>query len=145
MNNFSFKLLLIFIAINIPVVVFAQCKLFSKKQCIPELLPYNHNGQQNNVTLMPGEKAELLMTFYAGQDYRLMVCGQPILGDIKFKVKDKERKEIYNNSTAALSSIWDFKVASTQQLILEVEAPETDSKTRLMESGCISVLVGFKL
>ncbi|MDQ3191611.1 MAG: hypothetical protein M3Q58_08460 [Bacteroidota bacterium] len=145
MNNSSIKLLLLFIALNVPTVLFAQCKLFSKKQCIPELMPYNHNGQLNNITLMPGEKAELLMTFYAGQDYRLMVCGQPILGDIQFKVKDKDKKEIYDNITATTSSIWDFKVASTQQLILEVIVPESDSKTKIMESGCVSVLVGFKL
>lgn len=145
MNNSSLKLLLFFIALNIPIALMGQCKSFSKKQCIPSLLPYNHNGQLNNITLMPGEKAELLMTFYTGQDYRLMVCGHPILGDITFKVSDKDKKEIYNNKSGEPSSIWDFKVASTQQLILEVEVPESDSKTKMMESGCVSVLVGFKL
>ncbi len=94
---------------------------------------------------MPGEKAELLMTFYSGQDYRLMVCGQPILGDIKFRVSDQDKKEIYNSKNAQSSRIWDFQVASTQQFILEVEVPESHTKTKMMESGCVSVLVGFKL
>lgn len=145
MNNSYLKLLLLFLVLNAPVLLFGQCKSFSKKNCIPSLLPYNHNGQLNNITLMPGESAELLMTFYSGQDYRLMVCGHPILGEINFKVSDKDKKEIYNSKNAKSSSIWDFKVASTQQLILEIEVPESESKTKIMEIGCVSVLVGFKL
>ncbi|GIV27978.1 MAG: hypothetical protein KatS3mg027_1792 [Bacteroidia bacterium] len=76
---------------------FAQCKSFAKSKCLPDLAPYIHNGQMNGATMMAGEKAELQMSFYAGQDYRLMVCAQPILGDVAFRLLDKNKKVVFNS------------------------------------------------
>jgi len=129
------------------VQVSAQCKSFTKKRCLPQLSPYFHNGQLNNTTLMAGEKAELLMTFYSGQDYRLNVCAQPVFENVIFRVLDKNRKQIYSSENSK-SNNWDFHMASTQQLFVEVSVPSSSNKTKMIaemvESGCISVLVGFK-
>ncbi len=122
----------------------AQCKSFAKNKCLPDLAPYIHNGQMNGATMMAGEKAELQMSFYAGQDYRLMVCAQPILGDVTFRLLDKNKKVVFNSKDHKNVTYWDFNVASTQQMILELEVPEYSAKHGMVPSGCVNILVGFK-
>jgi len=122
----------------------AQCNGFTKKKCIPMLAPYIHNGQLNSTTLMPGENAELLMSFYSGQEYRLLIAGQEILGTIQFKVMDSDHKVLFDNKEHNGAKFWDFNVKSTQQLIVEVIVPEQKVDNSLAQSGCVAVLVGFK-
>lgn len=122
----------------------AQCKSFAKSKCLPDLAPYIHNGQMNGATMMAGEKAELQMSFYAGQDYRLMVCAQPILGDVAFRLLDKNKKVVFNSKDHKNVFFWDFNVASTQQMILEIDVPESSAKHGMIPSGCVNILLGFK-
>ena len=35
----------------------AQCKGFTKRNCLPELAPYMSNGQLNAAQFVPGEKS----------------------------------------------------------------------------------------
>ena len=140
----SIKLLLaLFILSAVPSLVNAQCNAFTKKKCMPQLAPYIHNGQLNSTTLTPGETAELMMTFYSGQNYRVLVCAQEILGDVSFKILDSEKNQLFNSKDKG-AKFWDFNVKSTQQLIIEVIVPESNTPNAIVQSGCISVLVGFK-
>src|SRR5688500_15410966 len=132
------------IAMTLPFAASAQCKGFVKKSCLPKVQPYTHNGQLNNAVMSSGETAELQMTFYSGQEYRILVCAQEVLGNVSFRVLDATRKELYNSTDGKDHSAWDFKVAATQQLILEIEVPPLDSPNSLIPTGCVSVLVGFK-
>ncbi len=109
---------------------------------MPALKPYIHNGQLNSTTLAAGETAELLMTFYAGQDYRISVCGQEELGNLEFNLLDNSRKRIFSSKEHKGAKLWDFNVKNTQQITVEVIAPPT--KEPHSKSGCVSVLVGFK-
>jgi hypothetical protein len=124
----------------------AQCNAFTKKKCIPILKPFIHNGQLNSVTLSPGESASLMLTFYIDTDYRLAICGQEILGEMSYKVMKKDSTIIFDSKQHKNPAFWDFKVNSTQQMIVEVSA--TDRKMKGGDSfedmGCASVLVGFK-
>ena len=61
----------------IPIYSNAQCKSFAKKVCKLELAPYIHDGNFNAAILTEGEDAELYKTFYAGQNYRIYICGTP--------------------------------------------------------------------
>ncbi|MFQ5335014.1 MAG: hypothetical protein ACE5DN_02960 [Flavobacteriales bacterium] len=121
----------------------AQCKSFSKKKCLPTLSPYIYNGQLNSAILFQGENAELLMTFYSGQDYRLIVCNHDVLEGTYFEVKDTDGNLIYS-SMEHETNIWDFNVRSTQQFKINVIIPKPDALSDLLASGCISVMVGFK-
>ena len=121
----------------------AQCNAFTKKKCMPALSPYIHNGQLNSVALTPGEDAELVITFYSGQDYRLLVCYQEVLGDVSFKVLDSQHTQLFDSKEDKVNQ-WDFNVKSTQQLIVQVIIPPAKSKTGIVDQGCVSVLVGFK-
>ena len=120
---------------------YGQCKNFIKKQCLPNLAPYTSDGQLNNAQLAAGETAELEFTFYSGQEYRIYVCAQEVLGVIHFKLMDSNRKELFNSANGK-DSYWDFHIETTQQLILDVSTPAT--KDPIVASGCVGVLVGFK-
>lgn len=127
-----------------PITGFSQCKGFTKKQCLPVLEPYLYNGQLNSAVLSEGDVAELLLTFYGGQDYRILVCTQEMLGKIEFKLLDTERNEIFYNKEHDFTNNWDFNANSTQQLIVQVIVPPGEKKSDIVNSGCVSILIGFK-
>ena len=122
---------------------YAQCNNFTKGKCVPALKPYIHNGQLNSTSLAPGENAELMMTFYAGQEYRIFTCSQELLGAVVYKVFDSNHKVVFNSEEAQQNN-FDFNVKATQQLYIEVNVPKAEAKTGIVEQGCVAVLVGFK-
>lgn len=130
----------------LPLVSSAQCRSFTKKKCLPELEGYVQNDNFNSAVLIPGDEAELLLTFYAGKEYRLLVCGHPVLGDLDFEVLDTDDEVIYTNADEAdkAESKFDFKVATTQQLIVRIRVPEAESSSTLIHEGCVSVMIGSK-
>jgi hypothetical protein len=122
--------------------IFGQCKSFTKQVCKPKLSPYIYNGQVNSAILKEGDVAELMMTFYSGQDYRIVVCGEETLKNITFILKDMNGNEIFTNADHNMTDHWDFHAKVTQQLTVEVSIPVLDNNTD--DSGCVSILVGFK-
>ena len=130
----------------LPLVSQAQCRSFTKKKCLPELEGYVQNDNFNSAVLIPGDEAELLLTFYAGKEYRLLVCGHPVLGDLEFEVLDTDDEVIYTNvdDENEADAKFDFKVATTQQLIVRIRVPEAESTSTLIHEGCVSVMSGSK-
>jgi len=122
----------------------AQCNTHVKKKCLPNLLPFTHNGQMSTTTVTAGQSAEVNLTFYSGQDYRIYICSQEILGECSFKVMDQNRKVVFDSENHGNPDFWDFKVKSTQQFIVEVKTPLSESTNSIIPSGCVTVLVGFK-
>lgn len=122
----------------------AQCKNFAKKICRLELSPYVHDGNYNAAILTEGEDAELFKTFYAGQQYRISVCGSETLNKVEFLVMDVDRKVLYSNAKNNFATSWDFKVENTQQLIILVKVPVTSEKDEELKSGCVAIMFGLK-
>jgi hypothetical protein len=120
----------------------AQCKTFIKNECKPKLEPYIYNGQMNSAVLNQGDMAELMLTFYSNQDYRIVVCSEN-LGDVTFRLLDLQGKELFTNADHNYTDYWDFSTNSTQLLTVEVSVPEA-TKDEETKSGCVSILVGFK-
>ncbi len=129
----------------LPLTTWSQCRSFTKKKCLPQLEGYVQNDNFNSAVLIPGDEAELLLTFYADKEYRLLVCGQPILGEIEFEVLDTDDDLIYSNMNTDKpdDNMFDFKVATTQQLIVRIRVPEGESSA-LVHQGCVSVMIGSK-
>jgi hypothetical protein len=121
--------------------LFAQCKSFTKNECKPKLNPYIYNGQLNSAMLNQGDIAELMLSFYSNQDYRIVVCSDE-LGQVKFRLLDMNGSEVFSNSDHNYIDHWDFTTNSTQQLTIEVSIPENTSN-EMVKSGCVSILVGF--
>jgi hypothetical protein len=136
--------LIISLACLMPIMTQAQgCRRFAKKECIPTLTPYIHNGQLNSAMLFPGDKADMMLTFYSGQNYKLIVCNDEQLGDVTYRVLDLDRNELFNSEDKKTKE-FAFKVASTQQLIVEVNVPKGNSTLDMDFQGCVSILIGFK-
>ncbi len=111
---------------------------------MPKISPFTQNGQMNTSTLSSGQKTSLNLTFYSGQDYRILVCAQEQLGDVTFKILDMQRKVVFDSQKNDYPDFWDFKVKNTQQFIVEVQVPESESTSSVLTTGCVSIMVGFK-
>ncbi|RUT77702.1 hypothetical protein [Ancylomarina longa] len=135
---------IIYISLTIlPLVSFSQCNEYTKKQCIPQLTPYTFNGQLNNAVLSEGETAELRLTFYKDQEYRILVKGEEDLGALEFQLFDTEYNLLYDNADEGYTNLWDFMVESTDDFVIRILVPEDKDKSKL-ESGCVSILIGFR-
>jgi len=129
----------------VPLTSWSQCRSFTKKKCLPMLEGYIQNDNFNSAVLIPGDEAELLLTFYAGKEYRLLVCGHPVLGELEYEVLDTDEETIYSNAKSDnADNIFDFKVATTQQLIVRIRVPEGENPSALVHEGCVSVMIGSK-
>lgn len=124
--------------------VVSQCsKTWVRKKCVPKVSPFIHNGQMNSTLLKEGEKMESIMTFYSGQDYRILVCAEETLENVSFIVSDMTGKVLFDSKANDNTDFWDFKVKTTTEMKVEVFAGTNDSDDGTM-SGCVSILVGFK-
>jgi hypothetical protein len=139
LKKIFFAFVLIFATINLAS---AQCKGFAKKKCTPQLKPYNNSGKINSAVLRPGDKAELMMTFNSDIDYRLMICSMDNI-KVNFKVMDMD-KNVFFDSDKANKNYFDFDVASTQQLFVEINCEDTESLSGIMPEGCVAILTGSK-
>ncbi len=122
----------------------AQCRKFTKNTCVPKLDPYIFNGQVNSALLNEGDIAELMLTFYADQEYRVIICAENQLGNVGFKLKDTNDKVLFDNREHDMANYWDFTSNTTQQIIVEMEVPESDTDSEKLKNGCVAILVGFK-
>lgn len=124
--------------------VVSQCsKTWVRKKCVPKVSPFIHDGQTNSSMLKEGQKTESVMTFYSGQDYRILVCAEETLENVSFLVSDMTGKVLFDSKAHDNTDFWDFKVKTTTEMRVEVTAGQNDSDDGEM-SGCVSILVGFK-
>jgi hypothetical protein len=123
--------------------VHAQCRSFAKNKCIPELAPYKFNESFNAAQLAPGEEAEVNLTFYSGQEYRVMVCAHQILGEVNWKLVDANNKIVFESLATEPKRSFDLKAAGTTQMKVVVWVPERP-KSEMVHVGCVAILVGFK-
>lgn len=118
----------------------AQCRTFTKKNCLPVLDGYVQNENYNSAVLIPGDEAELELTFLGGSDYRVAVCSHPVLGAVEFDVLDEQNIRIWSNSDE--SDHLDFRMENSQRLRFRVKVPDTDAA--ILHEGCVSILIGNK-
>lgn len=127
-----------------PLISAAQCRPFTKNKVLPLLEGYVQNDNYNSAMLVPGDDAELLLTFYGGKEYRLAVVGHPILGEVEFEVVDTNEQLVYTNkNNPDNKTTFDFKMSNTQQLIVRIRVPSQQSAVSPHE-GCVTVMSGYK-
>lgn len=138
----AYKILL-FLLVFIPSFSSAQCKHFTKNKVLPKLNGYVQNDTYNSTQMAPGWDAEVMITFFGGRDYRLLVDAHPILGEVEFTVSDTNGKQIHSNKDTQNKESFDFKMKNTQQLVIKVKVPE-QKNTMIQHIGCVSIVSGFK-
>lgn len=125
--------------------IFAQCKGFTKRNCLPELAPYMSNGQMNAAHFVPGENAQLDLNLNKGLSYRLLICADEYLSGLNYKLTDKSSGQVYHKDTLSdVFSISDLKVKQSGLINLEIKVPDQENPTGIVRSGCVTILVGFK-
>lgn len=137
-SNLIKSLAFLAVAIFFTVNAHAQCKSIVKKS-LPKLAPFTHNGQLNAVSLPEGGVADFKISCYKGLNYRLSLASEEVLGKVYFRVMDEDNNEVYNSKDAGTTN-WDFNVASSQDLTVEVTVPLTEKSIK----GCVALMVGFK-
>jgi hypothetical protein len=87
----------------------------------------------------------MIMNFNSGQSYRIIVCGEGVLGPVEFVVKDVSGTILFSNKKQEVfTDSWDFSMDQTMQLTVSVKVPDQVDKTLFNTEGCVTVLVGFK-
>ena len=118
----------------------AQCRTFTKRNCLPVLEGYAQNDNYNSAVLIAGDEAELSVTFLPSTEYRVAVCAHPVLGDVTFDILDQQGIRIWSNSNG--EDHVDFSLQHAQRLRFRVQVPDTDAA--ILHEGCVSLLVGSK-
>lgn len=98
----------------------------------------------NAAKLQPGDVAEIEMTFYGGEDYRLLICGHELLGDIAFQLLDTDQNVLFDNAEHDMTQHFDFKVEGTQNLVVKINV-SSENNSALNPQGCVAILVGQKI
>ena len=134
----------------LPLFVFvneaqAQCRTFVKNNCREAMGEYIPAENFNAAKLAPTDEAEVRMTFFGGEDYRLLICSQEILGDVMFQVLDTDENVLFDNSSDdQLVNTFDFRAAGTQEFIIRLKVSENDN-VALNPQGCVAIMVGKKI
>jgi len=123
----------------------AQCKAFAKKECLPELLPYTHDGNYHAAVLVEGEEAELYKTFYSDMEYRVAIVGEGKLPAVEFRILDTNKNVLYSNKDKEYAKTWDFKLQSSQQLKLIIKVSSFNQPGDTPANGCVAIMFGFKV
>ena len=118
----------------------AQCRTFTKRNCLPVLEGYAQNDNYNSAVLIAGDEAELSVTFLPSTEYRVAVCAHPVLGDVTFDILDQQGIRIWSNSNG--EDHVDFNLQHAQRLRFRIQVPDTDAA--ILHEGCVSLLVGSK-
>ena len=127
----------------LPFMADAQCKSWTKRKCSPSVAPYKFNETFNSAQLAPGDEAEVNLTFFSGQEYRVVVCAQPQVSPVNWKLKSGSQI-LFESLADDPKENFDFKMESTEQLQLVIWVPDQESSTGIVNMGCVSILVGFK-
>ena len=146
----TMRIIRIFFAISLLLVtasvsVNAQCKAFAKKDCLPLLAPYTHDGNYHAAVLVEGEEAELYKTFYSDMEYRVAIIGEGKLPTVEFRILDENKNVIYSNKDDNYAKTFDFKLESSKQLKLVVKVTPFNKPGDIPASGCVAIMFGFKM
>ncbi|NEN23875.1 hypothetical protein G3O08_10220 [Cryomorpha ignava] len=120
---------------------YSQCRTFVKTSCAEAMGEYIPSENFNGAKLSPGDMAEVKMTFYAGEKYRLLICSHPMIGNVDFQVLDKDGVTLYNNTEDNQSDHFDFSLLGTQELTIVLKV-SPDNKSALNPQGCVAILIG---
>lgn len=120
---------------------YSQCRSFVKNECAEAMGEYIPSENFNGAKLSPGDMAEVKMTFYADQKYRLLICSHPLIGDVDFQVLDRDGVTLFDNTEHGQVDHFDFSLEGTQELTVKLKvSPENESL--LNPQGCVAILVG---
>lgn len=138
MKNLLINILVIVYFFNSGIVS-AQTQI-SEKSCFDYMdSTYISDGQQYRALLNGDEVSEFNITFYGGNQYRIVACGADEDDNIVFTVYDQDHNLLFSNLDYDAIPYWDFKFTSTVNCTIEAKL-----NTNVKKSGIAMLYVGFK-
>lgn len=137
------NLLAIFFIFAFVIYGYSQCDEFVKQECLPQLGPFTDIGKRNLAVLLPGDTAQIGVTFYKAHQYRIVVCAQPVLGRVRFRLMNRSGSVLFDSKSHNSPQYWDFNNEVTQNVVIQLIVPAV-AANQVAQTGCVSVLVGFK-
>jgi len=152
-------ILAIFICIGLSTVnVQAQggpCTDFHKKACVMEgtrkdKRAFSYNAQSKSGLFAQGSVSKMRCIVYKGNDYRISVCCESILGEkVNFKIYDgRTNEQLFDNTKNDNTQQFEFQAATTRQLIIEATVPAgevKEEKGKAENAACVGLLIENKL
>jgi hypothetical protein len=152
----------VFIALLVCIGFYTQymsaqsaCSNFHRKACYMEgtrkdARQFMYNAQSKSGLFAQGTVSKLRCIVYKGNDYRISVCCETILGDkVNFKIYDARTNELlFDNTKNDDTQQFEFAAATTRQLIIEATVPvgETkEEKGKATDAACVGLLIENKL
>lgn len=157
----QFLLILLF---SFPLLLVAQTNDYKGRKCFgyekdscPNSANMFYKVHQNSrsALFVKGQTSQTPLTIYNGRDYRISLCWDPILGSqVFFKLIDAQTSNVlYDNATNEYASDFEFTVAQTRDIILEIKVPgsstlmEAKSNDEIIlvqkdtDMGCLGILI----
>lgn len=133
-----------------------KCYGYQRDSCKnSENMYYKVHDASRSALFLKGQKSTTIITIYNGRDYRISLCWDHVLGNqILFKILDNATQNVlYDNANDGFSSDFEFTVAQTSEVAIEVTIPgssdlaKASSQNELIfvekdkEMGCVGVLI----
>ena len=150
------------VCISLTTKSFAQagpCTDFHRKNCAMEGSRkdgkgFMYNAQSKSGLFAQGSTSKMRCIVYKGQDYRMSVCCETVIGDkVNFKIYDARTNELlFDNTKNDDAQQFEFSASVTRPLIIEATVPAGETKGSSKEekelgtdAACVGLLIENKM
>jgi hypothetical protein len=160
------------IFISIILVIFSgssfsqNCKRNAKMCKAEDLGDFDYSSQTSFASLSPGDTARLKIVAFSGKTYRILLCSDPALQKVTYKIVKAIRKEdntftvnkkgdtswtykefyeeqqVFDSNS---SSYWEANITESGRYYIDIYVPPAKDLKTKVEDGCVGVFVGTKL
>ncbi len=164
MQSSRLILFLFILTVGFPLFTLAQTNDYKVRKCFgyqKDSCPTSRNifykihQESRSALFLKGQTSRTPFTIYNGRDYRISLCWDPILGNkVKFRILDSNTDDVlYDNANDEFSSEFEFTVAQTSEIIIEVSIPGSNPLNnpnvdedlilvrKDIDMGCLGVLI----
>lgn len=111
---------------------------------------FQYNAQSKSGLFAQGTISKMRCIVYKGNDYRISVCCETVIGDkVNFKIYDaRTNEELFDNTKNDNTQQFEFQAASTRSLIIEATVPAGDvkeEKGKAENAACVGLLIENKV
>ena len=88
---------------------------------------YKYNSESRSALFLKGQTSRFPLSIYNGRDYRISICWDFNLGNrLEFKIIDADTDNVlYDNSTDEFASEFEFTVAQSRDVYIQIKVPGT--------------------
>jgi len=144
--NFKKIYIIIFLSFTVQFLSAQDCTDYHEFHCLFGDYTFFYSKQSKSMLMRPGQKAELKIVAYGGEDYFVSVCATKKFGKLRFKIIEDtpEKNILYDNAENNYEESVIFSNETTKNLIIEVSVPEASSDKKAKEYRCVGVVIMFR-